>query len=131
SPKARRSMPSLRREKSNRVKTKFLFLLGAVAAVFASSAAAQTRTATIDSTSTHQTIEGIGGAICFYNGWFRAHPYKEEIYSNAFAGLNISMLRLGNWFRYQGNPNFDLDAKEFVEKANSYQGRPVPVLMSS
>jgi len=87
--------------------------------------------ATIDTTKTYQTIEGLGGAICFYNGWFTAHPYKEEIYSNAFAGLNLSMLRLGNWFRYQGTANFDTDAREFVAKANSYLGRSVPVYMSS
>lgn len=87
--------------------------------------------ATILPTNTFQTIEGLGGAICFYNGWFTAHPYKEEIYSNAFAGLNLSMLRLGNWFRYQGTTNFDVDAREFVAKAKTYLGRPVPVYMSS
>jgi arabinoxylan arabinofuranohydrolase len=88
-------------------------------------------TVTLNPASQYQTIEGLGGAICFYNGWFTAHPYKEEIYSNAFAGLNLSMLRLGNWFRYQGTTNFDTDAREFVAKARNYLGRPVPVYMSS
>lgn len=82
-------------------------------------------------TNPFQTIEGLGGAICFYNGWVRAHPYKEEIYQHAFAGLNLSMLRLGNWFRYQSNTNFDADAAEFVARANTLLGRPVPILMSS
>lgn len=91
----------------------------------------QAPTVTINATNFFQTIEGLGGAICFYNGWFTAHPYKEEIYSNAFAGLNLSMLRLGNWFRYQGTTNFDTDAREFVAKARNYLGRPVPVYMSS
>jgi hypothetical protein len=58
------------------------------------------KTVTIDSSKTYQTIEGLGGATAFYAGWITAHPYKNEIYSNAFAGLNLSMLRLGNWFRY-------------------------------
>lgn len=93
--------------------------------------APQGPTVTINATNSFQTIEGLGGAICFYNGWFTAHPYKEEIYSNAFAGLNLSMLRLGNWFRYQGTTNFDTDAREFVAKAKNYLGRPVPVYMSS
>ena len=88
-------------------------------------------TATIDSTKTYQTIEGLGGAICFYNGWVTAHPYKLEIYTNAFAGLNLSMLRLGNWFRYQGTANFDPDAPGFVSNANRILGHPVPVYMSS
>jgi len=87
--------------------------------------------ATTDWTTTYQTIEGFGGAIAFYNGWVRAHPYKEEIYSNAFGGLNLSMLRLANWFRYQGTVNFDPDAAEFVSRANSILGRPVPIMMSS
>ena len=85
----------------------------------------------IDVTKTFQTIEGLGGAICFYNGWVTAHPYNLEIYTNAFAGLNLSMLRLGNWFRYQGTSNFDPDAPGFVSNANRILGRPVPVYMSS
>ncbi len=87
--------------------------------------------ATIDPTQTFQTIEGLGGAIAFYNGWVTAHPYRQEIYTNAFAGLNLSMLRLGNWFRYQGTANFDPDAPGFVANANLVLGHPVPVYMSS
>lgn len=86
---------------------------------------------TIDPARTFQTIEGLGGAICFYNGWITAHPYKLEIYTNAFAGLNLSMLRLGDWFRYQGTPNFDPDAPGFVSNADRILGHPVPILMSS
>jgi glucuronoarabinoxylan endo-1,4-beta-xylanase len=92
---------------------------------------AQAATATIDPTKTFQTIEGLGGAICFYNGWVTAHPYKLEIFTNAFAGLNLSMLRLGNWFRYQGTSNFDPDAPGFVTNANRVLGHPVPIYMSS
>ena len=92
---------------------------------------APTPTATITLTNLYQTIEGFGGAICFYNGWVTAHPYKNEILTNAFAGLNLSMLRLGNWFRYQGTTNFDPDAPGFVAKANQVLGRPVQVFMSS
>jgi len=88
-------------------------------------------TATFDPTKTYQTIEGFGGAIAFYNGWVPAHPYKNETYTNAFAGLNLSMLRLGNWFRYQGTTNFDPDAPEFVSRANQILGHPVQVFMSS
>lgn len=88
-------------------------------------------TAAINSAILHQTIEGLGGAIAFYNGWITAHPYKQEIYTNAFAGLNLSMLRLGNWFRYQGTPNFDSATTEIVANANRVLGRPVPVLISS
>jgi hypothetical protein len=97
------------------------FVLGAV----------QLKNATINPGTPYQTIEGFGGAIAFYNGWFTAHPYKNEIYTNAFAGLNLSMLRLANWYRYQTAANFDPEAAEFVSRANQILGRPVPVYMSS
>jgi arabinoxylan arabinofuranohydrolase len=97
------------------------FVLGAV----------QLKNATINPGTPYQTIEGFGGAIAFYNGWVTAHPYKNEIYTNAFAGLNLSMLRLANWYRYQTAANFDPEAAEFVSRANQILGRPVPVYMSS
>jgi arabinoxylan arabinofuranohydrolase len=88
--------------------------------------------ATIDTTTTYQTIEGLGGATAFYAGWIKDHPYKQEIYTNAFAGLNLSMLRLGNWYRYQ-TPliGFDAAANDIVSNANRVLGHPVPILISS
>jgi O-glycosyl hydrolase len=89
-------------------------------------------TATIDPTRTYQTIEGFGGATAFYAGWVTVHPYKLEIYTNAFAGLNLSMLRLGDWYRYQTPlAGFDSAATEIVANANRVLGHPVPVYMSS
>jgi glucuronoarabinoxylan endo-1,4-beta-xylanase len=85
----------------------------------------------VDATVTHQTIEGFGGAVAFYNGWVTAHPYKQEIYTNMFKGLNLGILRLGNWFRYQGTVNFDPDTAEIVSNANRILGRSVPIQMSS
>jgi glucuronoarabinoxylan endo-1,4-beta-xylanase len=79
----------------------------------------------------HQTIEGFGGAIAFYNNWITAHPYKQEIYSNMTAGLNLGILRIGNWFRYQGVANFDPDTTEIVSNVNRILGRSVPIEMSS
>jgi glucuronoarabinoxylan endo-1,4-beta-xylanase len=90
---------------------------------------AQATTVEIDSTTTFQTIEGLGGAIAFYNGWIPAHPYKEEIYEYAFAGLNLSMLRLGNWWR--GVDGQDTAAYEIAAAAKESLGRPVPILISS
>jgi glucuronoarabinoxylan endo-1,4-beta-xylanase len=88
--------------------------------------------ATIDPTKTYQTIEGLGGATAFYAGWITAHPYKQEIYTNAFAGLNCSMLRLGDWYRYPTTlAGFDSAATEIVANGNRVLGHPVPVYMSS
>ncbi len=89
-------------------------------------------TATIDVTKVYQTVEGLGGATAFYAGWVTAHPYQQEIYTNAFAGLNLSMLRLGDWYRYQTPlAGFDSAATVMVSNANRVLGHPVPVYMSS
>jgi O-glycosyl hydrolase len=94
-------------------------------------------TASINPQILYQTIEGIGGATAFYDGWITAHPYKLEIYTNAFAGLNLSMLRLGNWYRYNDSV-FNTRtygegwvAGDMVANANRILGHPVPVYMSS
>jgi glucuronoarabinoxylan endo-1,4-beta-xylanase len=86
-------------------------------------------TVTIYPSNTCQTIQALGGATAFYDGWVYSHPYRLQIYTNAFAGLNLSMLRLGNWFRYT-NP---LDYADFdiVSNASRILGHPVPVYMSS
>jgi len=90
------------------------------------------QTATVDSTKTFQTIEGLGGATVFYDGSLTAHPYKLEIYTNAFAGLNLSMLRLGDWYSYQTPvAGFDGIATEIVANASRVLGHPVQVYMSS
>ncbi len=90
------------------------------------------QTATIDTTKVFQTIEGMGGATAFYDGWLKDHPYKQEIYTNVFAGLNLSMLRLGDWYRYQTPlAGFDTAASDIVSNANRLLGHPVQVYMSS
>ena len=85
----------------------------------------------IDATQLHQTIEGFGGAIAFYNNWVTAHPYKQEMYTNMFKGLNLGILRLGNWFTYQGVANFDPDTVDIVSNANRIMGTSVKIQMSS
>jgi O-glycosyl hydrolase len=115
--------------KKRAVNLQVLFL--AVFALAVSSATAAS-TATIDPTKKYQTIEGLGGATAFYAGWITAHPFKQEIYTNAFAGLNLSMLRLGDWYRYQTSlAGFDSAATEIVANAKRVLGHPVPVYMSS
>jgi glucuronoarabinoxylan endo-1,4-beta-xylanase len=92
------------------------------------------QTTTIDTTRKYQTIEGLGGATCFWVGNLTGHPYKMEIYTNAFAGLNLSMLRLGDWWRYDTRysiSTFDSAANDVVANANRVLGHPVQVYMSS
>jgi glucuronoarabinoxylan endo-1,4-beta-xylanase len=92
-------------------------------------AAKSSATIAVDSTTSYQTIEGLGGAICFYNGWFTAHPHKQEIFDYAFSGLNLSMLRVGNWWR--GVNGKDTAIYEIAAAATERLGHSVPILMSS
>ena len=89
------------------------------------------KTATVNSAQTFQTIEGLGGATAFWMGNLTGHPYAPEIYTNAFAGLNLSMLRLGDWYSYGPVTTFDTAAATIVANANRVLGHPVPVYMSS
>jgi O-glycosyl hydrolase len=90
------------------------------------------QTAAVNSTKLFQTIECLGAATAFYDGSLPGHPYAMEIYTNAFAGLNLSMLRLGNWYSYQTPlAGFDETATEIVSNATRVLGHPVPVYMSS
>jgi O-glycosyl hydrolase len=90
------------------------------------------QTATVNSSQTFQTIECLGAATAFYDGSLPAHPYAMEIYTNAFANLNLSMLRLGNWYSYQTPlAGFDATATEIVSNATRVLGHPVPIYMSS
>src|ERR1039457_5942978 len=89
-------------------------------------------TTMINPATTYQTIEGLGGATCFWVGNLTGHPYKMEIYTNIFAGLNLSMLRLGDWYRYQSSiKTFDSAAFDVVANGNRVVGYPVSVYMSS
>ena len=86
-------------------------------------------TVNVNPSMLYQTIEGLGGAVCFYNGWFTAHPNKQEIFDHAFSGLQLSMLRLGNWWR--GTDGQDNATYEIVNAANQRLNYSVPILMSS
>lgn len=75
----------------------------------------------------HQTIEGFGSALAFYEGWVTDHPAKEEMYRLAFQDLGLDWLRIRNDYKYQ--PDFEKAAKEFVTKAKQWRGDSIRVLM--
>ena len=75
---------------------------------------------------------GPGRRDCVLRGWITAHPYKQEIYTNAFAGLNLSMLRSGRLVSLPGDGvGLRFRRHRIVANANRILGHPVPVYMSS
>ncbi len=77
----------------------------------------------------YQTMQGFGGALCFYENWVYAHPNKEELYQLAFEDLGINLLRLRN--KYQYETNFTAYDPEFVQKGEEYSDKDFKVLMCS
>jgi len=58
-------------------------------------------TATITPGTTHQTIEGFGGGVVYYQNWFTAQDtaVQRAMYDTAFTGLGVSIMRVGNWLQ--------------------------------
>lgn len=79
---------------------------------------------------TYQTIEGIGGGLCFYQNWFTAHPNKSEFYNLIFKDLGITFLRLNNGYSDTTNKTLS-DDREFVTQAKSLLGYTPKILVTS
>ncbi|MDQ2087754.1 dockerin type I domain-containing protein [Herbivorax sp. ANBcel31] len=86
----------------------------------------------VDTNTKHQTIEGFGASIAFYQNWLIDHPNKAEIYDVIFDELGLSVLRLNNWYiTYEDEVSFDPSAKEIVEEARNSVGDDLKIMMSS
>ncbi|HEU5076500.1 MAG TPA: hypothetical protein VFU02_20055, partial [Polyangiaceae bacterium] len=77
----------------------------------------------------HQTLEGFGAAVAWYDNWLTEHPNKAELYELIFDELGIDILRLRNRFRYQAE--FAVESQEIVAEGSRSLGRDLTVLMSS
>ena len=52
----------------------------------------------LNSSDQYQTVEGIGGGIANYENWYCQHPNKKDLFDLIFKDLEISMIRIGNWY---------------------------------
>jgi len=77
----------------------------------------------------HQSLEGFGAAVAWYDNWLTEHPNKAELYDLIFSELGLDMLRLRNRFRYQ--EEFFVESQEIVAEGSRSLGRDLTVLMSS
>jgi glucuronoarabinoxylan endo-1,4-beta-xylanase len=83
----------------------------------------------VDLSERHQTLEGFGAAVAWYDNWLTDHPNKVELYDLIFSELGIDILRLRNRFRYQDE--FAVESQEIVSEGARSLGRDLTVLMSS
>lgn len=86
-------------------------------------------TATIDTATRYQTLEGFGAGSVYYTNWLPAHPNAQAIYDTMFTGLGLSYLRLGNWNQDTTNP-LTADST-IVAEGRKRLGSRFKILMSS
>jgi glucuronoarabinoxylan endo-1,4-beta-xylanase len=89
----------------------------------------------VDTTVTHQTLEGFGAATA-YQAYLLAGR-NDDIFQVLFVDSGLDILRLGNWYQNHGQtdttaPFDDSDAVQIVQKATAARGgTPPKILMSS
>ena len=121
--------------KKTSVKSTAMFLAAMMTASFVPvlTANAETReiNAYVNTFEDKQTIVGVGGGITWYNDWLTTNPNKAEIYDLLFNKVGLDVIRIKNFYDYDGitfNPGAD---KENIESAEKAAGKELPVLMSS
>ena len=89
----------------------------------------------LNSSDQYQTVEGIGGGIANYENWYCQHPNKKELFDLIFKDLEISMIRIGNWYEKKisgENPDILKQQKEIMDAATQRLGRSnFSVMMSN
>jgi len=110
-------------------------ILAAVAAfsvtVGVAAGIASAASVTVDPSSTKQKIIGFGGGSVYYQNWITAlgSQTQEALYDTAFTGLNLSLLRVGNWLQ-DTTASLDND-KVIIQAGKKRLGDNMKVLMSS
>lgn len=105
---------------------KFLFTICCgIASLFAANV-------TVNPSEEKQTVIGFGGGVVYYQNWFTALPEteKQALYDTAFTGLNLSMLRLGNWLQGEDATVSEHDI-EIATAAKTRLGDHLKIEMSS
>lgn len=87
---------------------------------------------TINPASTAQKVTGFGGASVYYQSWIKNLPAadQEALFDTAFTGLNISLLRIGNWYQDEDISKVQDDI-DIVKAAKKRLGDHMKIQMSS
>ncbi|MCQ2089505.1 MAG: glycosyl hydrolase [Fibrobacter sp.] len=75
-----------------------------IPAALASAMVASAATVTVNPTATKQTVIGFGGGSVYYQNWIAnlSDDDQKDLFDTAFNGLNLSILRIGNWLQSDG-----------------------------
>ncbi len=103
----------------------------------ASAILASAATINVDPTDTKQKILGFGGGSVYYQGWIMgmSEEKQQDLFDTAFTGLNLSLLRMGNWLQSDAalaNSTDSLSADiKIVSEAKKRLGNHLKIEMSS
>ena len=98
-------------------------------ALLASSAFAAT--ISVDPATTAQKVVGFGAGAAYYQSWITAmsSSLQKDFYDTAFTGLNLSLLRIGNW-KQEDTTSIAADAA-IVKAGKQRLGNHLKIEMSS
>lgn len=88
-------------------------------------------TITVDPTATKQQVLGFGAGSVYYQSWITAMDasMQKTFYDTAFTGLNLSLLRIGNW--KQEDTTSIADDVAIVKAGKERLGNHMKIEMSS
>ncbi len=103
------------------------FSLAVLAAV-----CAQGASITVQKDNPEQQVVGFGAGAVYYQGWVTAlgESTREAFYDTAFTGLNLTLLRMGNWAQ-DLSEGVSKDDVAIVKAAKDRQGDKLKIEMSS
>ena len=86
---------------------------------------------TVDPTATAQKIVGFGAGAAYYQSWITAmsSSMQKDFYDTAFTGLNLSLLRIGNW-KQEDTTSIAADVA-IVKAGKQRRGNNLKIEMSS
>ncbi len=86
----------------------------------------------VDPSAKKQEILGFGGGSVYYQNWITAMSEENQkaLYDTAFTGLNLSLLRLGNWLQ-SNDATVNPDDITIVQAAKQRLGNHLKIEMSS
>ena len=102
-----------------------------IATALVATSIAGAATITVDPATTAQKVVGFGAGAAYYQSWITAMSasMQKDFYDTAFTGLNLSLLRLGNW-KQEDTTSIAADAA-IVKAGKERLGNHLKIEMSS
>ena len=87
---------------------------------------------TVNPADQKQEVLGFGAASVYYQSWIKNLPEdkQEALFDTAFTGLNLSLLRIGNWYQDEDATKLQDDI-DIVKAAKARLGDRMKIQMSS